>query len=145
METQAHEMYDKILSQLESIIGNETTWSNDLTELGKVLLGDKFIGVFSADNIPQEIYKRDVYALVNLDDSDEPGSHWIALASVDGVVHVYDSFGRMTSKILPSLKGGFIDADEDAEQHIKETNCGQRSLSWLVLFDTQGRDIALLV
>ena len=92
------------------------------------------------------------YCIVNVDKSDMPGSHWMAIAKDTeggkGAI-LYDSFGRKNSKIIPSLQfsgnGGIIDCDRDAEQKISEDNCGARSIAWLIMYDTFGRDASLLI
>jgi hypothetical protein len=68
------------------------------------------------------------------------------LAKSGKKVIFYDSFGRPSKSILPLLKGGnVINTEDDAEQKIQETNCGQRSCAWLLLFDRYGEKMALQV
>jgi hypothetical protein len=93
-----------------------------------------------------QLTKTQPYAIVNLDTSWEQGSHWIALAKSGKKVIFYDSFGRPNTSILPLLKGGnIVNTEDDAEQKMEETNCGQRSLSFLLLFDKYGEKMALQV
>lgn len=133
---------------LESIvryIGNTTTKASDLLSFGKRLFGDKFIGVFSADTIPK--MSPNTYAIVNLDNSKEPGSHWIALVKTKNEIIVYDSYGRRTTSILPSLyqtgNGVVIESENDAEQTKKEKNCGARVLAALLIYDQYGKSALL--
>lgn len=141
----ADEVYKTILRKVEKKIGNETTFSNDLHNVAKSLLGHKFQGIFTADKLPR-LTKTQPYAIVNLDSSWEEGSHWIALAKSGKKVIFYDSFGRPATSILPLLKGGnVVNTEDDAEQKIEETNCGQRSVAWLMLFDKYGEKMALQV
>jgi hypothetical protein len=62
---------------------------------------------------------------------------------------VFDSFGRRTTQIIPSLlksgNGKIKDTDYDANQKIKETNCGQKSIAWLSMFNDYGEDVAQLI
>jgi len=90
------------------------------------------------------------YAIVNLDRSTQAGSHWIALAYHNNKVYVYDSFGRQSTKIIPSLwtsgnVSTIVDAQHDAEQDMSEQDCGQRSLAWLMFFDKWGASNAILI
>lgn len=141
----ADEIYNTLLRKVEKRMGNETTFSNDLHNVAKSLLGHKFQGIFTADKLPK-LTKTQPYAIVNLDSSWEEGSHWIALAKSGKKVIFYDSFGRPNSSILPLLKGGnVVNTEDDAEQKMEETNCGQRSTSWLLLFDKYGEKMALQV
>lgn len=143
-------LYETILSdEVEPKIGTGITYLEDLNKLGNEYFGSKFTGVFPADQIPK-LSARKPYAIINLDKSGQPGSHWIALAyskrRISGArIMVYDSFGRPTKTILPSLKGKFIDTEYDAEQGLKEENCGARSLAWLLLFDLFGPKVAIKI
>ena len=146
MEEYANLIYNTILKDVvEPLIGNKTTYMNDLENLGKKMLGQKFIGVYPSDKIPT--LKNNEYAILNLDKSNESGSHWVAIAK-KGKTHFYDSFGRKDN-IIKSLKnsgnGKIINTDNDAEQKTKELNCGARCISWLLLFDKWGSKYADLI
>ena len=147
-EKYAMKLYNNILKDVEKEVGRNSTYSDDLTKAGHKLLGVHFRGVFPSDKIPKlnDIKK---YAIVNVDSSKEPGSHWMALAKEKDHTYFYDSFGRYDTKIIPNLKfshnGKIIDTDHDAEQTISENNCGARSLAWLVFFNTWGGKSAKLI
>ena len=114
-----------------------TTDANELFNAGKLLLGDSFIGVFPMDKIPP--LRKNTGVIVNLDTSKQKGSHWIAIFKfLNGKTLVYDSFGRDLTKYI-KVKGKAVDTS-DREQRDpsigdknRETNCGQRSLSFLTL------------
>lgn len=125
------------------VLGNGTTFSLDLDKIGRRMFGQKFAGVFASDMIPK-LNNLKKFAILNLDKSTKPGSHWIAVAFDKGDLLVYDSFGRKAKNIIPALKGA-IDSDLDAEQKESEDNCGQRSLAWLHVLDKHGRDAAMLI
>lgn len=138
--------YDTILKTVESIIGNTTTYQGQLDELASKLFGKRYKGSHSSDRIPHLTNKQ--CAIINLDPHDLPGSHWVAIYKDSDELCVYDSFGRKTSQILPSAKEGngkTVDADYDAEQKIKESNCGARALAWLVYIDEYGAKEALKI
>jgi len=147
-EKYAMNLYNNILKDVEKLIGDDTTYSDDLEKAGHKLLGVHFKGVFPSDKIPKlnDIKK---YAIVNIDSSKERGSHWMALAKDGDKTYFYDSFGRYDTKIIPNLKfshnGKIIDTDHDVEQKISENNCGARSLAWLVFFNTWGGKSAKLI
>ena len=138
--------YNILLNNIEEKLGTETTFSTELDILGKRLLGRKFRGVYPSDCIPKLNYKKR-YCILNLDNSIESGSHWIALAKINNKESIiYDSFGRGYTQIIPKLKysgnGRIIDTDDDAEQAIYENNCGQRCLAWLLYLKNYGSDKA---
>ena len=99
----AERMYKNEMKKLKKIIGNKVTYSNDLYKIGKSLFKNDFLGVYTCDRIPNHI-KKNKMAIVNLDSSNESGSHWVAIAKNNkNIILVYDSFGRHTHKILPSI------------------------------------------
>ena len=140
-EKEIEKIYLDLLEHMESSLGNDITFSNDLEKLGSQILGNKFKGVFASDKIPK-LDKLKPYAILNLDNSRQPGSHWIAIAHLnDSSAMIYDSFGRKSEKIIPAALNVYnkvVDTQYDAEQHKSEDNCGQRSLAWLFLFDQYG-------
>ena len=132
-------------------MGDKTTFLTQLKKTGSQILGDKFKGVYPSDKIPK-LTTKNPYCILNLDKSNESGSHWISLVKLSGTPSgclVYDSFGRNNTHIIPSLSksgnGLVIDTDKDSEQGILETNCGQRSLAFIIFFDKYGADDAMKI
>lgn len=121
------EHYNRYLKAVEAKIGNTTTSESTLDKLGKQLFGREWSGVFPADKV-----SIDRYGVANFDSSDEPGTHWIAIVNSNGRYIFYDSFGR-------------ADWDTDSEQHVAETNCGQRCLAWLMVAHNHGLKEAVMI
>lgn len=148
----AEDIYNHYLTRsIYPLIGDKTTYSSQLMGAGKKLLGVKFKGVYPSDKIPK-LNDLSPYCILNLDKSNESGSHWVALAKIphpskDSVI--YDSFGRDYKKIIPNLEysgnGKIKNTDRDAEQKKLETDCGSRCLSFLMVLDKKGLDTALLI
>ena len=125
-------LYHKILNIVVDGFHNEITDSIQLNKLAKKYLPE-FQGVYASDRIPC----KHGYYIINLDRSDEPGSHWCGL--IRGKTnYVYDSFGRVD--ILP-IKAVYTERDE--EQLHAEDNCGQRCVAWLILAKHWGVKAAL--
>ncbi len=135
-----------ILRSIQKAMGSKTTTTAQLNSAGRSLLGGGYKGAWPADLIPK--LKNKEVAIANLDDSKGPGTHWIALAKDKGKIIVYDSFGRKSSKIMPNLhrakrgkrKGGkmVIDTELDGEQGKRQSNCGQRCLAALLVYQIYG-------
>ena len=146
-ERRAERLYNEILEFIETLIGDQVTYSSQLSHIGRQIFGDKFKGVFASNEVPE--LKNGQHAVLNLDRSDQEGSHWIAISKRDNEILVYDSYGRSTNEIIPVLSGSgngtVIEADRDAEQEDDEYNCGARSLSFLILLELWGPELALLV
>lgn len=163
-------IYNDILNTvLYPKLGRGITWTSDLNKIGHEMFGDNFVGSFPSDMIPdigknldgsiitnKNINKNSkLYSLINLDNSSQPGSHWIAIGynipkkKNKGEIWVYDSFGRKTSNIIPSLSKKFGSklrtADRDPEQKITEEDCGARSLAFLFIMDRVGIEFAKLL
>ena len=137
--------YNRIVKIIEKQVGhNKSTYANKLNSLGKKLFGNnKFKGVYSYDNIPDKNnFKIDESCIFNLDPKTLPGSHWCALYySKNKKFILYDSFGRNIQ--IPNKK--VIRTEKDAEQNIKEDNCGQRCLAWLFILYKHGLKYALQI
>lgn len=136
----AENAYNHYLKLIQSKYGNKETSSSELKKIGKRLFKNKFVGVFPSDRIPK--MQNNQYAIVNLDSSDQAGSHWVSIAKSNKGIHIYDSFGRKVKKILPSLKqsgnGTIFEPEADVEQSQESENCGQRCLASLCVYDNFG-------
>lgn len=132
-------IYNNYLVEIERIMGKDTETTNiELDAVGKKLFGKKYVGTFSSDRIPK--LKKNQMCIANLDDSTQPGSHWVALYCNDmNRTYFYDSFGRKVNsfKNIQKRNRHLIEAkDYDAEQKIEESNCGQRCMAILSCFST---------
>ena len=149
-EKEIEKIYKQILKRVEKnvIKHNGTTFMSELNKIGKEVMGIRFKGVYPSDRIPK-LTNLKPYCILNLDNSSQGGSHWIAVVKTKKDIIVYDSFGRKAKSIIPSLftsgNGKIINTDLDKEQNIKETNCGQRSLSFLIFYEKYGREKSLLI
>lgn len=134
MVEKAEEIYENLLGYVTTIMrDNDVTTGIQLQKYGKMFFGRKFTGVFARNQIPLNFQ----YIIVNLDQSDEPGSHWLACVRHDKQILVYDSFGRNIPLFVNQ-----INTQSDAEQHFQEENCGQRCLAFLLLYDYYGFNMA---
>lgn len=133
------------------LFGHEkVTNSGELHDMGRTLFGKKFVGVFPQDKVPSNIAKgvKQKYFILNLDKSDEPGSHWVGVLTIPNSTRllIFDSFGRSSKKILPFLRTiKSIDTDSDAEQKILQDSCGQFTMAWLKFADEYGWENAKLI
>ena len=102
--------------------------------------------------------KPDRYYVVNTSYAPKSrGIHWVAVVtSRAGIVHLFDSFARNGSQLMPKLaagirkKGGsgghFTEADRsDAEQRDSSAVCGHNALSFLCVVRDLGVRAALKI
>ena len=129
-------------------MGKKTTTDNfELMQVGKQLLGDKFAGAYSSDQRPA-LSKKKPYAILNTKPTSSGGGHWVGLARMppNGKIMHYDSFGRSHRQLFPDRwEDEAIDTELDVEQDERTTECGQRSLAWLLLFDQLGSSAAKMI
>ena len=69
--------YKNTLKLLERHMGTDTTDEHQLTEICKNLFGKQYRGTFPVDRLPK--LQRGQCCILNLDTSDKPGSHWVAV------------------------------------------------------------------
>lgn len=128
------EMYQQTLNLVHELLGHDETVGELLNEVGKYLFKSQWNGVRARDELTN---LQNGFYIANLDDHDEPGSHWVALAVKPKVVYYFDSFARPVEKTLKLKDPKRIivqETDPDIVQPQKAEDCGQRCLAWLMLF-----------
>lgn len=145
-EKKAEMIFFTVADEIIKVMGKQATFQFDLERVAIDLIGKDFAGVFAVDKI--KFPSGTKYAIFNLDRSDEPGSHWVSIIKGTNKFYIYDSFGRNSKEIAPSLfrKGIIIkDSDRDAEQKVSEEVCGPYALAWLFVAQTYGIKTAMLI
>ena len=118
-------LYEKFLQIISRKLGNSTTHTGQLNQICIRLFGKKYKGALPSDMQPT--LKNKEMCILNLDKSNQGGSHWIGIRKEGGKLYVYDSFGRPHGSIIELSGSSIIDTELDAEQDVRETNCGQRA------------------
>ena len=136
-EREVMKHYNTYLKTLVKHWHNDTTYDSELTQVCRVLLGNKCVGIVAVDRIPR--LKKGYCCIFNLDKHNEPGSHWCAMYQ-DTETWIYDSFGR---KVLRGK--GIRHSDLDVEQRDAEMNCGQRCIAWLICVYNLGIENAIQI
>jgi hypothetical protein len=147
----ANELFENYLNDIETntILGNETTWSNDLQHVASILFPGKFKGIYLADKIPQNTPHGSIM-IVNTSTSkdNDGGSHWVLLIHHKNKYLLYDSFNRSHIDIidLGYLKKKIHDTDlQFGQQTPLETNCGQQCLSAACIYYYHCVDLFMLL
>ena len=132
---------------------NSTTNSSQLDKQGRVYFGANFKGVFtpkSIVNVNNIIKNKEACCIFN---TTEAGEHWVAFFRGDnGEIAYYDSFGRDPEELFANIRDNHTGAkhnitptENDAEQNIKESNCGQRCLAYLLLCRDYGSQVSYFI
>jgi len=101
------------------------------------LFDNNFIGVFSADKIPDIYLKHRQSLIINLSKSKERGSHFIAFKKINNDLLYFDS---LCTFILPLEVRDFISNQKDINliynkkpiQHIESTYCGYYCIGFIL-------------
>lgn len=93
-----------------------------------------FKGVYSADNVPETCSDLPATFVVNLSDSDEPGSHWTAVhIGLGELPEFFDSYGLPPAlPRLDSLLGECYMHSNVQLQSILTTTCGQHVIYYIL-------------
>lgn len=87
------------------------------------------------DSLPKKIGKMEC-GIVNLDNSQNQGTHWVAYANNDEGAYYFDSFGdlRPPKEIIKYLNNDKIYYNYVRFQKFNTVNCGHLSLLFLKKF-----------
>ena len=127
---QVQNLFNFTLNLIQKDIGTHETDNIQLQKyIDKIGLSN-FLGIYAWDTIPTMINNQS--CIVNLDKSTESGSHWISLYKYKNKIYMYDSFDRKISNFRK------VEIDSNMFQNSTETDCGQRSIAFLVLVEIIG-------
>ena len=98
-----------------------------------------FINCFSKDQI--QLIENNKSMIINLNNSYEPGSHWLALKRVNNVIYVFDSFaiGYLPIGIFKVFKNFKIITNIYRIQDISSNLCGMYCILF-VLFNAKNKN-----
>ena len=100
-----------------------------------------YIGTFSSDQMPKYIRENQCFIL-NTDSSKSrnKNGHWVAFMKLNSKLYYYDSYARPAYKLSKhwTTKKMYNANTTDRDQSYKESDCGSRSLSFLVVFKKYG-------
>jgi hypothetical protein len=125
---EVHHLYEFALCEIEKDLGAGITSDAEINEYCTFL--PYFLGAYAWDEIPK--LKNLDSCIVNLDTSDQNGSHWIAIYRYKNKTYMFDSFDRKITKYKK------VDIDKIVTQKPRELNCGQRCIAFLVLVEILG-------
>lgn len=113
------------------------TTNVQLEQLAKRMRIPFFRGVFMRNNLPISGVRENESGIVNLDDVDGPGTHWVAYIKRGNQAIYFDSFGnlRPPKELVLYLNVVKIEYNHTPYQNYNQNNCGQLCLRFLQTTD----------
>mgnify|MGYP005992871413 CR=1 FL=1 len=142
-EIETKKLFLKYKKRLLSTLGNKALYGNQIYDICKELLGNKFKGVYAINTVD---LNKQGYCIVNTAKNSGKGEHWISLYITKKNVYYYDSFSRPSNKLIKLLndkitkKGLCIKQSDigDVEQSGFSEVCGILCISWLCVCKNLG-------
>ena len=138
MKQEYHVKQSQLLKLFRQKYGNGEIDNVKLNTISKKYIGRGFKGVYAWDTLPS--LKNNNYAIINTDSSDKSGTHWVGVYSKNNEYYIFDSFGRHAKNILKpfyaqQIASGrkMIDVNLSTDQHDKQSDCGLRSMTALLM------------
>ena len=93
-----------------------------------------FIGVFNRERLPYLSKYKNVAFIVNLDDLEGKGTHWVAIRKNKKYIYYFDSFGNLPppNEITKMAKNFKLYYNTTNLQSFDLTNCGKLSIEFLL-------------
>ena len=133
--------YEQSLMKIEDLLGSGITDNLQLTNLGMMLFGDDYLGTFTADKMPKRIKENQCFIL-NTDSSRSSNKmgHWCGFYKINGKLWFYDSYSRSKEKLSKFWKNKrmYNANTTDRDQSYTSSDCGSRSMAFLVVFRKYG-------
>ena len=113
---------------------NRALYDVDLVLWAKRLKIPYFRGVFMRDNLPKKPWKNESL-IVNLDNSNGEGTHWVCFKKTGNFVQYFDSYGNLKPpiEVQEYLKNNYISFNKTAYQNVSSNSqiCGHLCLYFL--------------
>jgi len=145
MKPELHSLNKKILTLFRKKYGRGAQPDSTLREMGKEYIGSRFKGVYPWDTMPK--LPNNSYAVINTDDHNGGGVHWVGVYSANNKYYLFDSFGRQPDNILhpfvqkqEGMGKQIINLNKTVDQANKQEDCGLRSIAMLILAKKYGID-----
>lgn len=105
----------------------------DLIKYAKVMKTPHFKGVYMKNSLPVDGPGVNESAVLNLDDRNGHGTHWVAYKKIGADVTYFDSFGNLKppKELLTYLRVGKIKFNYKRYQNFDTFNCGHLCLKFL--------------
>ena len=129
--------YEIVLRDVEDVLGSTVTTNDQLDKFGYSIFKNDYLGTYSSDKMPKYIKNNQCFIL-NTDSSRSANKygHWIGFYKINGKLYFYDSFARPKEKLSKfwKTKRMYNANTTDRDQSYNSSDCGSRSMSFLIIF-----------
>jgi len=136
--------FNKEVLKIRKQVGNGITFGDTLDKLARKKFPKLYFGIFSQNTIPHKLPTK-CYFIVNVDFRSQSGSHWLGCYKSGKNLWVFDTFGRLSKKLVPFLHKQFtkqnirvIDTDRKKDQKPSDEDCGARVISFFSMIKKYG-------
>lgn len=129
---EAEHLYQELLIYAEKLVGNQITGSKLLDRVAFAVIPG-YQGTYARTQGLKKLRQLKSRQCLVINTTDAPGEHWCAAYRFPKGTLFYDSFGRSFQELFGRKPKGLWNTEDDAEQLIKEYNCGARVLAWLLV------------
>ena len=140
--------YEQVLMDVEDVLGSTVTTNDQLDKLGYSIFKNDYLGTFSSDKMPKYIKNNQCFIL-NTDSSRSANKygHWIGFYKLNGKLWYYDSFARPKEKLSKfwKTKRMYSANKTDRDQSYNSSDCGSRSMSFIILMKTCGEKCIVVI
>lgn len=105
----------------------------DLLKYAKIMKIPHFRGVFMRDTLPKSGALKRESAVINLDDNEGSGTHWVAYKKNDNGIIYFDSFGNLQPpmEFISYVGAGSVNYNYKQYQDYDTIECGHLCLKFL--------------
>lgn len=148
LELKTMEYYNNLVEKMEKKYGKKALTNIQVDDIGKKYLKNKYGACLACDEFIKMNKKGDgkIY-IVNTENSNQDGEHWLCFIDGEEGLLAYDSYGadiKKYNKLFKKIE--FIQDRDDREQRYNnEYNCGIRALASGIIYNKLGKECFLLI
>lgn len=121
------------LRQTLGLKTNKGLYDYEIREYARKFKITHFKGVYDRQNLPKKTSTFESF-IVNLDDIENPGTHWVAIRKINNIVIYFDSYGDLPPpiEILRYFKNYDVYYNHKSFQNNNSVICGQLCIEFLI-------------
>lgn len=116
------------------MLDNASTTNNyELDKLCYKIFGDDYKGTYSANNIKHEPKRNGECMIVNNQNVEEGGEHWMAVYNECGKNYLFDTYSRDYKSLNKNfVKKSWIQPKHRIMESVWASDCGQQCIAFII-------------